>query len=45
VLDAAAAEAEEDEHVQTVQPDGVDREEVAGEERLAMRAQEAPPRL
>jgi hypothetical protein len=38
VLGAAAANGEEDEHVQAAQPDGVDGEEVAGEDRLAMRS-------
>ena len=40
VLDAAAADREEDEHVEAAKPDGVDGEEVAGEDRLAVRAQE-----
>jgi hypothetical protein len=38
VLDAAAADREEDEHVEAAQPDRIDGEEVAGEDRLAMRA-------
>jgi hypothetical protein len=38
VLDAATADRGEDEHVQALQPDRVDREEVAGEDRLAMRS-------
>jgi len=45
VLDPAAADREEDEHAQTAKPDGVDREEVAGEDRLAVRAQEGAPRV
>ena len=34
VLDPAAANREKDEHVQATQPDGVDGEEVAGEDRV-----------
>jgi hypothetical protein len=45
VLDSAAADREEDEHVEAAQPDGVDGEEVAGEDRLSVRAEEAAPRL
>jgi hypothetical protein len=45
VLDAAVADRDEGEHVEAAQPDGVDGEEVAGEDRLAMCAQEAAPRL
>src|ERR671934_181472 len=45
ILDPAAADREEDEHVEAAQPDGVDGEEVAGEDRLTVRAQEAAPRL
>src|SRR5262249_51334682 len=45
VFDPAAADREEDEHVQASQPDGVDGQEVAGEDRLAVCAQEAAPRL
>src|SRR4051812_33704813 len=37
-LDAAAAEREEDEYEQTLEPDRVDGEEVAGENRLAVRS-------
>ena len=44
VLDAPAADGDEGEQVETAQPDGVDREEVAGEDRLAMCLQEAAPR-
>jgi hypothetical protein len=43
VLDPAAADAEEDEHVQPPKQDGVDTEEVAGEDRFAVRAQERAP--
>lgn len=39
-LDAAAADRDEREHVQATQPDGVNREEVAGENRLTMRPEE-----
>ena len=35
----------EDKHVDAAQPDRVDREEVAGEDRLAVRSEEAAPRL
>src|SRR5439155_1155890 len=45
VLDPAAADREEDEHVQTLKPDGVDGQEVAGEHRVAMLAQEGAPAL
>jgi hypothetical protein len=43
VLNSSAADRKEDEHVQAAQPDRVDREEIAGEDRLAMRLQEAAP--
>jgi pimeloyl-ACP methyl ester carboxylesterase len=43
VLDPAAADRDEDEHVQPPKPDGVDSEEVAGEDRLAVPAQERAP--
>jgi hypothetical protein len=43
VLDAAAADREEDKDVQALQPDRIDGEEVAGEDRLAVRSQEAAP--
>src|SRR6266511_482867 len=45
VLDAAAADGNEGEHVETAQPDRVDREEVTGEDRLAVRSEEVAPRL
>jgi hypothetical protein len=45
ILNPAAAHREEHEHVEAAQPDGVDGEEVAGEDRLAMRSQETAPRL
>jgi hypothetical protein len=45
VLDLAAPDGEEDEHVQTAQPYRVDGEEVTGKDRVSMRLQEAPPRL
>src|SRR6266511_2156080 len=46
VLDPAAAGADEDEHVQPAQQDGVNGEEVAGERRRGVLAQErAPVRL
>jgi hypothetical protein len=38
VLDPAAADGEEDEHVEASQPDRVDGEEVTREDRLAVRA-------
>jgi len=38
VLDAATADGDEGEHVEAAQPDRVDGEEVAGEDRLAMRS-------
>src|SRR5437763_7002139 len=44
-LDAAAADRDEDDYVEAAQPDGVDGEEVAGEDRLAVRSEEAAPRL
>jgi hypothetical protein len=43
VLNAAAPDRDEDEHVQAAQPDGVDGEEVAGEDRFALRSKEAAP--
>ena len=45
VLDPAAADRQEDEHVQAAQPDSVDGEVVTGEDRLAMGSEEAAPRL
>jgi hypothetical protein len=45
VLNSAASDREEDEHVEAAQPDRVDSEEVAGEDRVGMRLQEAAPRL
>jgi hypothetical protein len=38
VLDAPAADRDQDEHIQTLEPDRVDGEEIAGEDRLAMRS-------
>jgi hypothetical protein len=38
VFDPPAADRKEDEHVQAAQPDRVDREEVAGQDRLTMRS-------
>jgi hypothetical protein len=45
VLDPAAADADEDEYVQSLQQDSVDGEEVAGERRCGMLAQERAPVL
>jgi hypothetical protein len=45
VLDPAAADRDEREHVQAAQPDGVYGEEVAGEDRLAVGSKEAAPGL
>ncbi len=45
VLDAAAADGNECEHVERAQEDRVDGEEVAGEDRFAMRPEEGAPRL
>jgi hypothetical protein len=45
VLHSAAADREKHEHVQAAQPDRVDGEEVAGEDRLAVRSQESAPGL
>src|SRR5436190_8874804 len=45
VLDAAAADGDEREHVQAPQPDGVDGEKVAGKDGFAVRSQEAAPGL
>src|SRR6266516_4107535 len=45
VLESAAADREEDEHVQTLKPNGVEGEEVAREHRVAMLAQEGAPAL
>jgi len=43
VLDAAAADGKNHEHVQAAKPDRVDGEEIAGEDRLALRSQEGAP--
>src|SRR5436190_15716982 len=43
LLEAAAPVREEDEHVEAAQPDGLDGEEVAGEDRLTLRSKEAAP--
>src|SRR5919201_2645260 len=43
VLDSSAADRKEHEHVQAAQPNRVDREEIAGEDRLALDSQEAAP--
>lgn len=43
IFDATAADRDEDEHVQAAQPDRVDVEEVAGEDRFVVRSQEATP--
>jgi hypothetical protein len=43
ILDAAAADREEDGHVQAAQQNGVDGEEVAGERRRGVLAQERAP--
>src|SRR4051812_2722939 len=45
ILDPAAADREQVEHVQTLERDRVDGEEIACEDRLAMRSEEATPRL
>jgi hypothetical protein len=44
VLNPAAADRQEDEHVQASQPHRVDGKEVTDEDRLAMRSQEGAPR-
>jgi len=44
-FDPAAADREEDEHVDAPKPDGVDGQEVAGEDRFALLAQEGAPAL
>ena len=43
MFDPPGADGEEDEHVEAAQPHGVDGEEIAGEDRLAVSAQEAAP--
>jgi hypothetical protein len=43
VLDTAAADGKEHGHVPAAKPDGIDSEEVAGEDRLALPAQERAP--
>src|SRR5437588_12876438 len=45
VRNSAASDREEDEHVEAAQPNRVDSEEVAGEDRVGMCSQEAAPRL
>jgi hypothetical protein len=42
-LDPAGGQSDEEQHIQPPQPDGVDREEVAGEDAGRLLAQERPP--
>jgi hypothetical protein len=42
-MHTAAAELDEEEHVQPLQPDGLDREEVDREHAVRLRAQERAP--
>jgi hypothetical protein len=44
-VDAAARQLDEEQHVQASQPDGVHGQEVAGDDRRRLRAQELRPAL